>query len=152
MLCDLLRLSFGDNGVSAYGGPYRLKLFDETAERYLPKAHRRGQFNALSGKSMVEPDFTAPRNPRDLAALFHLAEPPGGGWQEISVRRLSGAELARTLIASTMNHRYESPERLARQLKFAARVARALPVYALGYPRRFDVMDEVLAHLRRAVA
>lgn len=138
---DMLRVQFTESGVCAYPGPHRLKLFEEPAQRYLPEAHRRGSFNALSGKSMIEPRAGTSLERRPLAALFWLGDE--SRQSEVTVKRLEGAELAKTLIGSAMSFRYQAPDRLARQLKFSERLARALPIYALIYPRQFEIMDRV---------
>ena len=52
---DMLRVTFAEGEVMAYPGPHRLKLFEETALRFLPNAASDGSFNRLSRKIMVEP-------------------------------------------------------------------------------------------------
>jgi hypothetical protein len=64
---------------------------------------------------------------------------------------LAGLELAKVVLSSAMDDRYTPPGRLARQMAFAARLAHTLPIYALRYPRSFDVMDEVAAQIHRTV-
>jgi hypothetical protein len=56
-------------------------------------------------------------------------------------------DLMRVLTASAMDIRYYAPDRLARQLRFAERVARTLPVYALCYA----LLDRVVEQIRRMV-
>lgn len=146
---DMLRLTFVDDRALAYPGPYRLKLFDEPARRFLPGAAEHGHFNALSGKLLVQPRRAAPAPdaPRPLSALCWIAAPREG--DEVSVARLEGAALAKVLIASAMNIRYFAPQRLARQLRFAEQIGRRLPVYELSYPRDYSVMGRVADELRR---
>ncbi|MBS0517261.1 MAG: hypothetical protein JSR90_01145 [Proteobacteria bacterium] len=151
---DMLRVTFEDGRVFAHPGPYRLKLFDDPGRRFLPGAVADGHFNPLSGKLMMQPrPVPAPRSaPVPLAGLIHLGSPgdvPAGGM--VSLARLGGLDLAKTVISSTMDNRYSAPRRLERQLRFAARIADALPVYALHYPRSFDVMDEVAQLIRRTL-
>ncbi len=141
---DMLRLVFANGMALACPGPYRIKLFDDPARQFLPEAVAHGSFNALSGKVMVQPtrSIRPQREPRRLSALFWLGEPEPAT-PRIALRRLVGTELARSLIASAMNIRYHATQRLLRQFKFAERVAQTLPVYALSYPRSFDVMAQV---------
>ena len=145
---DMLRLAFVGDRALAYPGPYRLKLFDETAQRLLPGAAAQGHFNALSGKLLMRPRSVAPSPdaPRPLSALFWLGEPGTG--DAVTARRLEGAALAKVLIASAMNIRYFAAERLVRQLRFAEQIGRRLPVYELVYPRGYSVMERVAAELR----
>jgi len=150
---DMLRLTFAGGRGFAHHGPHRLKLFDEPAGRLLPAAGAAGHFNALSGKLMVEPRDAAAdrRTPRPLAALFWLGEPPPAS-DEVHVARLEGVGLARVLLSSAMNIRYHAPDRLARQMRFAEQVARAMPVYALSYARRYELLGRVADALLARVA
>ena len=151
---DMLRVSFAGGALLAHAGPYRLKLLDEPGKRFLPAATADGYFNSLSGKVMVQPRENVPlhREPIPLAALFHLGHPDDQpGVEAVSLSRLGGVELARVIISSTMDTRYALPGRLARQIEFAARVARTLPVYELRYPRSVDAMDDVAEEIHRAI-
>lgn len=150
---DMLRLAFIDGKAIAYPGPYRLKLFDEPAQRFLPEARKHGALNTLSGKYMVQPNKTiqSPRLPHPLSALFWLGDPEAVPEPTmVSLKRLGGADLARNLIASAMNSRYHQPDRLVRQFRFSEQVAQSLPVYELSYPRRFEVMSQVVEEIKRA--
>jgi len=150
---DMLRLAFVDGKAIAYPGPYRLKLFDEPAQRFLPEARKHGAFNTLSGKYMVQPNKTiqSPRRPHPLSALFWLGDAEAVPEPTtVSLKRLSGADLARNLIASAMNSRYHQPDRLVRQFRFSEQVAQSLPIYELSYPRKFEVMPQVVEEIRRA--
>ncbi|SKA33333.1 hypothetical protein SAMN02745126_05318 [Enhydrobacter aerosaccus] len=150
---DMLRVTFGNEGVLAYPGPYRLKLLGDAGHRLLPAAVEHGHFNPLSGKTMVQPRAvpTLPQRPMPLAALFHIGYAGDAAPDDpvpVSVRRLSGLELVKAIISSTMDNRYADPRRLERQLRFAAEMADRVPVYALRYPRSFEAMDQI-AHLIR---
>jgi len=151
---DMLRVKFAGGSLLAYAGPYRLKLLDEPGTGFLPGAVADGFFNSLSGKIMVQPRTTVPRHrePTPLAALFHLGHPEDQPVAEaVSRTRLGGVDLARVIISSTMDTRYARPDRLARQIEFAARVAEVLPVYELHYPRSVEAMDDVAAEIRRVI-
>jgi hypothetical protein len=144
---DMLRVTFADDGLAlAHPGPRRLKLFDDSAARLLPDAARDGSFNRLSSKRMFEPGGASSRvlQPVPLSALFWLGEPqPAMGESEVATRRLAGIEPVKVLTGSTMNRRHVAADRLVRQLRFAERLARALPIYALRYRRDYDLLDRV---------
>lgn len=150
---DMLRLTFEGGRTFAHYGPHRLKLLDEPARRLLPQAMAAGHFNTLTGKLMLQPAAvsSARRAPRPLDALFWLAESPPTS-DAVTAERLAGVDLARTLTASAMNIRYFAPDRLERQFRFAERVARTVPVHMLSYARRYELLDRVIAEIRRAVA
>lgn len=152
---DMLRVAFVGDRVLAFPGPYRLKLLEEAARRYFPDGQTDGYFNALSGKLMVRPRRVDRRkdSPVPLAALFFLGTLPGERESgRIEAASLSGIDRARILLGSPMDDRNVSPSRLSRQMAFAARLSSSLPILALRYPRRFDVMDRVADEIRRALS
>jgi len=149
---DMLRLEFEGETVLAHPGPYRLKLLEEAGRRFLPDALADGHFNAVSGKTMVRPRATGgpASGPLPLAGLFYIGGLEGHAPPHcVEAVPLVGLDTARVLFSSAMDDRYTPPGRLARQMAFAGRLARALPIVALRYPRRFEVMDEVAAQIRR---
>jgi hypothetical protein len=149
---DILRLTFADGLAYAHAGPQRLKLVDGAAERLLPKAISEGYWNTLTDKIMVRPHAPMPGRhaPQPLSALFWLGDPePPPAPGVVTATRLAGIDLARVLTASAMNIRYFAPDRLARQLQFAERVAHILPVHSLRYARSYPLLDRVAAEIRR---
>lgn len=151
---DMLRVEFSRGLPLAHQGPYRLKLLDEPGRRFLPDALADGHFNAISGKIMVRPRETGRvrSGPLPLGGLFYIGELPGQPRPAaVSSARLSGLDLAKVILSSSMDDRYIAPDRLVRQMAFAAQLSRTLPVYALRYPRSFDVMDEVAAEIHRTM-
>ena len=153
---DMLRITFACDGAVAHAGPHRLKLFDEPARLFLPEAVAGGYFNTASGKIMLHPPAPAnieraARREWPLAALFWLGDDQAQPDEPVSARRLAGTELARILLSSAMNLRYQAIDRLARQMAFAERLAANVPVHALRYPRTFAAMDHVVGEIRRAL-
>ena len=150
---DMLRVSFAGDTILAHPGPYRLKLLDPPATGFLPDAVADGHFNALSGKIMVRPrrEPRSHRAPSRLAALFHLGDPDDDTIAEVSSARLSGLELAKTLMSSAMDTRYAGSSRMEHQMRFVARVADLLPVHALRYPRTVAALDGVAREIRRII-
>ncbi len=151
---DMLRLQLIDGVPFVHLGPYRLKLQDDSAQQFLPRAVKQGYFNVASDKALVRPRETMPACDvaRPLDALFWMGDHETDLSTPVSVHRLGGFRLTKVLIASAMNKRYDAPSRLGRQLRFAERVADSLPVYALEYPRSFEVMDRVADEIRRVVS
>ena len=150
---DVLRVEFVDGQAIAYPGPHRLKLFDEPAKRFLPNSLADGHFNTLSGKMMIPPPGPAIiGRGTPLAALYFLGELPGlAEPTQPSAIPLSGEQVLRVLLSSAMDDRNASPARLARQLRFAGQLAALVPIRALRYPRRFDLMDAVAQEIRRTL-
>ena len=146
---DMLRMTEGDGDVYAEPGQPRIKLFEETARRHYPGGMNRGRWNPVSEKYLFDTeDLTKPRKRRKLDVLVWLTEPEPDAPDAVTCERLAGLELFKVLTGSTMNGRLQTPDRLARQLRYTQWVAGKLPVYALRYPRRHDIFPEVVAAIR----
>jgi hypothetical protein len=146
---DMLRIGYAVGTATAYRGPPRLKLFDEEARRLLPAASRGAAFNPMSGKLLVE--AASGRDDRfPLAALFWLDEAAPADGAPVAVRKVQGVEAIRILLAATLHRDHRPPQRTERQLRAIERLARDVPLFALGYPRRHDLLPAVAdAVLRR---
>jgi hypothetical protein len=142
---DMLRIAYDGSGAMAYRGPPRLKLFDEQAW-LLPAAARGAAFNPVSGKRLVE--VASPLDDRlPLAALFWLDEAPVDA---VTARPVQGAEALKILLAATLHRDHRPPKRIERQLGALARLAKAVPMFALAYPRRHEVLPAVAGAVRRS--
>jgi hypothetical protein len=143
---DMLRIAYDGARAMAFRGPPRLKLFDEQARRLLPAAARDAAFNPMSGKLLVE---TAPSQDDrfPLSALFWLDEAPA---VVVTVRLVQGAEVLRILLASTLHRDHRPPARTARQLRALERLAKSVPLFALAYPRRHELLPAVADAVRRS--
>ena len=150
---DMLRMTFEGTTAFAHPGPCRLKLFKEPAERYLKRAVCCGPFNPAGGQVgnplnekmifQLRNDAAVRSTPR-LSALFHLDEPSQDSQpSRVTVARLAGRDVFKTILSSTINSRHDSPARLQRHFHFTERLVRAVPVYRLTYPRNYDVLNSV---------
>lgn len=140
---DMLRVTFDGATARAHPGPHRIKLFREPAGRYLPNGVDQGFWSLVGEKLILAPGGPPPdARPRRLAAIYHLDAPAPEGAREPRVERLSGLALFTTILASSMNSRLHSPDRLARQFRFAQRLAADLPVFRLTYPRDFAALEQ----------
>ena len=138
---DMLRIAYSTGEAMAYRGPPRLKLFDAEARRLLPAAIRNAAFNPTSGKLLVETaSLHDDRVP--LSALFWLGEAAPVG-APVMVRRVQGIEAIRILLAATLHLDHRPPERTGRQLQALERLAKGVPLFALGYERRHDLLRSV---------
>jgi hypothetical protein len=144
---DMLRIAYCDGEAMAHRGPPRLKLFDEQARLLLPAAARDAAFNPTSGKLLV--DAASSRNDgAPLAALFWLDEAAPEG-VSVVIRRVQGVEVIKMLLASTLHRDHRSPERTERQLRAIERLAKSVPLFALGYARRHDLLPVVANAVRQ---
>jgi hypothetical protein len=150
---DMLRVTIEGGDALAHPGPYRLKLFEEAANRYLRNAVSPGRWTPIGKKLIYElGDPKMARSARRLSALYRLDAPASGTDRGVALEQLSGLELFKTISASTMNSRLHTPGRLARQFRFAERIASMLPIYRLSYPRNFDVLNQVAKQIYRSAA
>jgi hypothetical protein len=148
---DMLRIGYRAGEAMAYRGPPRLKLFDEDARRLLPDAARDAAFNPMSGKLLVEV-ASAHDDCFPLSALCWLDEAMPAEGEPVAVRRVQGAEAIRILLASTLHRDHRPPQRTGRQLNALEQLARAVPLFALGYARRHDLLPMVADAACRCVA
>ena len=141
---DMLRVTIEGGNVLGHPGPSRLKLFKEAANRYLQNPVNPARWNPLGAKLIYElSDLKIARSARRLSALYRLDTPMSESDRGVALEQLTGLELFKTISASTMISRLNTPARLARQFRFAERMAGMLPVYRLSYPRNFDVFSQV---------
>ena len=146
---DMLRITETGCLVYAEPGQPRIKMFEETAQRHYPTGLNQGRWNPVSEKYLFDTDdLTKPRERRKLDKLVWLTVPDKGQSDEVTCERLFGLELFKVLAGSTMNSKMQTPDRLARQLRYTKWVAGKLPVYALRYPRRHDIFPEVVTAIR----
>jgi HPr Serine kinase C-terminal domain len=148
---DMLRVTIEGGDALAHPGPYRLKLFKEPADRYLRNAVSPARWSPLGEKLIYElGDPKVVRPARRLSALYRLDAPMSVSDRGVTLEQLTGLELFKTISASTMNSRLHTPARLARQFRFAERMAKLVPVYRLTYPRNFEVFSQVAEHIYRS--
>ena len=128
---DILRVTFESDAAFAQPGPYRIKLFREPADRYLATGSNLGYWSPFAEKLVFKPNSSGDgRTPRRLSALYHLDAPSSPlELDRPSLELLSGTELFKTILSSSINTRLQSPRRLERQFLFAERLARTLPVF-----------------------
>jgi hypothetical protein len=152
---DLLILRPGPDGVLAYPGPPRIKLFRRVARRFLGEAGHRGGMNAETDKLIVpiEGERRCSR-PVRLKAIYTLAAPRDACRRsDVSIEPLSAREVFVELIKGTFNRRLVSRQRLERQFSFVGALSELVPMRKLIYPRALDRLPEVrsmlLADLQR---
>ncbi|MEZ5899117.1 MAG: hypothetical protein R3D51_06440 [Hyphomicrobiaceae bacterium] len=151
---DMLRLTFDGSQAFAQPGPLRLKLNADTVPIYSGALAYRGEWSPDAGKFLFEPvDATEPHEGVQISALFWLERPghDDAADNTITLERLSGLDLFAVICASTMNSRVHTPQRLQRQMEFAKKIGDSLPVYRLTYPRRHDLLDEVVHKIESAL-
>jgi hypothetical protein len=141
---DMLRVTWNDEIAIAHPGPFRLKLFEESAKQYLRGAICRGRYNPLSGKLLFQPSGPFAVGPQRLSALYQLQQHGNNSNSNgVSLKRLSGLDLFTTIAASTRNSRISLPGRSQSQFYFVERIAKAIPVYRLCYYRTYNVLNKV---------
>ncbi len=148
---DLLVLEERPEGFIAHSGPPRIKLFPKVADRLLGGAAGGRAMTHLTPKLVIplEPPRACSR-PVPLKAVYVLRPSARSRRRgRVSIRRLSPRRACMELIKNTFNPVVVEPERLARQLHLAARVASRVPVMTLAYPRGLARLSEVVAAVRR---
>jgi hypothetical protein len=151
---DLLLLRPGSQGVDAYPGPPRIKLFPRMARRFLgPKANG-VPMNWGTDKMVVALDQRQIRQAPALLRAVYAITPPHEtrGLRDITIEPLSEQGAFMALVANTFNCLLVDPERLQRQVSETSRLLGSVPVKKLTYPRKLkdlpSVREAILSDVR----
>jgi hypothetical protein len=144
---DLLILRSCAEGIVAYPGPPRIKLFPQIARTFLSGAASGVAMNAGTEKRILALDETqACARPVRLAAIFSLAVPREScRSNRPTIEPMSPREAFVELVGSSFNRRLAGAQRMARQFAAMAPIADAVPFKKLTYPRRIDLLTDVRA-------
>jgi hypothetical protein len=140
--------------VVAHPGPPRIKLFPKIAHTFLGSRRKGARMNPGTTKLII------PLSAREhcgqavpLRALYVLRPPAARrAPKHVAIRSLTRRAACLALIANTFNTIITDPARLARQFAWAARLAGAVPVKSLSYPRRLTHIPAVLAAIQKDLA
>jgi hypothetical protein len=152
---DLLVLHETPGGFLIPPGLPRIKLFPETAERFLPFPINGGTMNPMTEKRIIRiPESHSQREPALLYALYKLPYPAARQRpSKVRIRSLPEKSAFKELLASTFNARIVETPRLKRQFECTSRLLTTVPLRRLSYPRGLDylpqVRDAILADFRR---
>ena len=143
---DLLILRDTPEGVLAYPGPARIKLFPHMARRLLKEATKGVPMNPFSRK-MILPlrGQHACGAPVPLRAIYALNSPPRlvSRKQAIRIEPLSPREAFFEVVKNTFNRRVVDGDRLERQFIESGRLVDTALVRKLSYPRALDSLPAV---------
>ena len=142
---DLLMLQESSDGILAYPGPPRIKLFSRIASRFLGQAMNRVPMNAETDKLIVPIDeHQSCASPVALKVIYSLAAPREAcRTPRASIEILTPREAFVELVKGTFNRRLVSRPRLARQFGVMSSLASRVPVRTLTYPRTIERLQEV---------
>jgi hypothetical protein len=142
---DLLILQESSDGILAYPGPPRIKLFSRIASRLLGHTPNRVPMNADTDKLILPLDeHRRCARPVPLKAIYSLAAPRDGcRTPRVSVEMLTPREAFVELVKGTFNRRLVSPQRLARQFGAMSSLTMRVSMRKLTYPRTIDWLQEV---------
>jgi hypothetical protein len=99
------------------------------------------------GKVWYSPGVTGPRPPQPLEAVILLSIDAEG--RGIECQRLTGPSVVVGLFSQLVVFHRRNPSEIARQMDRFKRIATAVPIYGLAYPRDFRVLAEVVDTIRR---
>ncbi len=144
---DLLVLEKSRGAYLVQTGLPRIKLYPAIARRLLGVRRQGPRLNPGTAKMIVPlSEERAARRPLPLDTLYVLARARG-----VEIAPLSRAGAMLEIVRATFNSVEMDRQRLARQFEFARRLAGAVRVRRLAYPRRLAaiarVRDAVLADL-----
>ena len=153
-LCDdILPLRQRGRGIWGHPGLAQIRLEPPTARKLgwrEPRGAKREPHEKLKF-----PVATA-RGARRMARIYLLQRLADRGkaaaGREVEIRRLEPRAAFRALLKCTRNDSLDTPERLRRQMRLFARLARTIPVCRLRYPGSFAALPAVLACIRQDLA
>jgi len=142
---DLLVVQESAEGILAYPGPPRIKLFSRMAERFLGRARIRIPMNPETDKLILPIEgHRQCTGPAVLRVIYTLAAPRetcrSAG---IGIETLTPREAFVELIKGTFNRRLVSPQRLTQQFRVMSSLASRVSIRKLTYPRAIDRLHEV---------
>lgn len=140
---DLLLLQTTAQGILAFPGPARIKLFPEMAHRFLGQDSNGVPLNPEAQKQIIP--LTGSQSciePVPLTAIYALACPNEAN-EAIQVVSLSEREAFITLLGSTFNRVLLNADRLRTQFETSQAVANARIVKRLVYPRSLGCLPSV---------
>ena len=144
---DLLVLQAEGDRFVAHPGPPRIKLFPEVARYLLGERAAGVPMNNCTPKMVIplEGNGRAPiKKTAPLRSVYILAPPPVRSHRrDVVIRNLSRRNACIQLLRNTFNTVVTEPDRLRRQFDLASRIAGAVPVKMLSYPRSLDRLPEV---------
>jgi len=146
---DLLVIGFPVSRAGqplAHPGLARIKLFPTIATRLLGASRAGVPMNPQTHKLIIpltDGEYCGAAVP--LKAIYVLRPPAGRSMGRIALRTLPLRRACIELIANTFNLIIIDRARLARQLHWAARVASAVPLKSLSYPRHLAQIGRVVA-------
>jgi len=150
---DLLLVQESAGRVLAYPGPPRIKLYPKHARKVFADAANGIRMNPETEKLIMPLDHNhSCRIPVPIKAIYTLASP-----REVFRKQathfdlLSSREGFVALLKNTFNRRILDKDRLQRQLAETARLANALRIQKISYPRVLrqlpSVRDAILSNL-----
>jgi len=154
---DLIALKDCDGAWMTHSGIPRLKLFPAVAKSVLGSTAGAARMNGGTSKLVLplRPEQTASAIV-PLHAIYVLSAPERSGNGRafrIEIQPLSGRNAFLEVIRAAFNLILVDRERLANQFSFATRLASAIPVRQLTYPRDLSalpaVCDAIFADLAR---
>jgi hypothetical protein len=146
---DVLVLQPDGNKLLAHPSVPRLKLTPSAADAFFSR-RRSISMNRFTTK-MIFPlaPLAQARDMVPLRALYVL--PKRSSKRRIRVTTLIGRASFLPLIANTFNDSVVTPARLKQQFTFASKIAAAVPLSQLSFPRCLDLLptvaDEILSNL-----
>lgn len=147
---DLLLIRANARGMQAQPGPARIKLFADSAQRFLPAAANGVPMNPLTRKQVIPLDAAQRcQGPARLAALYVLAPPEAARLQRrVRIEPLHAREAFLALLRNTFNRLIVDRERLRRQMLETTRLVQTVPMRTLLFPwdatGLTDVRDAIL--------
>lgn len=141
---DLLLLQTTMQGILAFPGPARIKLFPEVARKFLGQTSGGVPLNSKAQKQIIPlHDMQVCGEAVPLGGIYALVPSNNAHDKNIRVESLTQRQTFITLLGSTFNRAIIDPERLRRQFEATQALANATIVRRLYYPRSLELLPSV---------
>lgn len=150
---DLLVVKKVGPGFLVYPSFPRIKLFPEIARALLGDRFSGASMNPFTRKMIIPipPELVWPK-PAPLRVIFALRPPTSNAnGHRITIRTLKQRRAFMDLITNTFNAVVTEPARLKRQFALAEKLADAVSIRSLSYPRDLARLDQVVAAVKKVV-
>jgi hypothetical protein len=147
---DLLMLHFVSSGVLAFPSLARLKLHPDSSDATM-NSRRSMPMNNFTTKMILplgQMEHVSHSVP--LRAVYVL--PTRHGSTTICIRRATGHRALIPIVRNTFNTMWLTEPRLVRQFAFASRLASAVPIRYLSFPRQLEALPRVVDRLLLDIA
>lgn len=147
---DILVITEEDRRFMAHPGPPRIKLFPDIAKTLLGEQVLGMPMNPTTSKLVIPLAHKQSAHAAAPLRAIYMLRPPTTDvpLTRVTITPLSQRRACLDLLANTFNPVIVNPDRLTRQFNLATRLAAAVPIKSLSFPKDLSRLPAVVEALR----